>query len=227
MYETFAPVPRPVKIEYCPCCFTPAEEQALLTPAPLRRLPAGALEPYASHAMMTVGGPADFRYFLPRLLEVGCARGFAWPDLEVLLGHLRRAEWLRWAGEERAAVRDFLHALWSQTLAERPGAAESDTVLCAIGNAEDDLTPYLEEWRNRLAEPAAATQLHHLLSMGRRTRRGTTWLANAFWQERAAQAGQVLAWLTGDDLRQAVTEAFDAADAEPALQTLADVEGLL
>jgi hypothetical protein len=174
LYEVFGRVPRPTAIEYCPHCFLADEEQALLAPVPLRELPIEALQPYAANVMMTVGGTADFRYFLPRIFEVACTEGFDWPDLESVFSRLRFAAWPEWDQAEQAAVRGLFAAFWAQ-----PGAGfDAADVLCAIGNAEDDLTPYLDGRDPLISGDLVARSL-----------------TNPFWVDREAQAEQVLAWL--------------------------------
>lgn len=221
LYDVLALVPRPAAIDYCGCCFTPDEERALLADVPLRRLSVEALRPYAANVIFTVGGPADFRHFLPRILEIACTEGFGWPDLEPLLSRLRYAGWHQWQPEEHAAVRAFLTAVWEEALTG--DGEDPDIALCAIGNAEDDLTPYLSARASHIAAPetrtAASAELRDLLTHGCRTDRGVRRLANAFWQDRSEQEQQVLAWLTGAELVRAV---FDGDDAE-ALTDLAQL----
>ncbi|AVT31758.1 hypothetical protein C6361_22360 [Plantactinospora sp. BC1] len=211
LHVVFGGVPRPSAIDSCPCCFTPDDERKLLAPVPLAELTADDLGDYAAVVLFTVGGVADYRYFLPRMLEIGCTEGFLWPDLEPLLGRLRHAGWRSWPAGERHAVRELLAALWAEVLADDPAAVHDvDTVLCAVGNVEDDLTPYLAEWARQLARPTAAAALFDLLAHHCRPA-GTTWrLGNAFWAERGSQAAQVSAWLAGADLRRAVTAALGA-----------------
>jgi hypothetical protein len=226
LYAAFAAVPRPAEIEYCPCCFTADEESALLASAELRQLPVDVLRPYAANVMLTVGGVDDLRYFTPRILEIACTVGFNWPDLEPIAGRLRMAGWRHWPSDQPHAVRGALQTLWSTTLATFPVTPDIDTVLCALGNAEDDLDPYLTMWSAALRHPPAAEHLRDLLSNGVRwNRRTMDWrLANAFWDGRD---GRVLGWLAGAGIRHAVAEAFACADTEKALQTLADVDDLL
>jgi hypothetical protein len=181
LYGTFARVPRPRTIDYCPCCFSRDEERALLAPVPLRHLPSVALQPYAADVMLTVGAVADFRYFLPRLLEIACDDGFGWPDMEPLFSRLRIARWSAWQDEERIAVQVFLRAAWdSVRVGDLEESYHAETVLCAVGNVEEDLAPYLATWSSTLARPTAAAQLRHLLQYGSRLDGTTRRLINAF-----------------------------------------------
>jgi hypothetical protein len=224
LYVAFSGVHRPSVIEYCSCCFSADEERALLAPVALRQLSVDVLRPYAFDVLLTVGDIDDFRYFLPRILEVACTVGFNGPDLEPLAGRLARAQWLDWPAAEQVAVRDVLSALWATTLAAFPGEWDVDTVLCALGNAEEDLRPYLAQWMAELRRSPASAHLLDFLRYGARRNIAGWELTNAFW---GSKGGPVEAWLAGTDVRRAVADAFTVTEEEFALQVLADVNDLL
>ncbi|MFG2248893.1 hypothetical protein [Spirillospora sp. NPDC048823] len=82
LYAAFADVPRPAELHGCPCCVAADEGRPLLA-APLRDLTAEDLARYAAKALNTWGGPQEFRYFTPRLLELAAddqrlRGGFQW-----------------------------------------------------------------------------------------------------------------------------------------------------
>ncbi|WP_353543535.1 hypothetical protein, partial [Deinococcus xinjiangensis] len=81
VYAAFASVPRPKKIEGCPCCTTP-ERLAALTAGPLRSLDEELLSWYGFKSMTTIGDEQDYLYFIPRLLE-SLDWGFSSPDPEM------------------------------------------------------------------------------------------------------------------------------------------------
>jgi hypothetical protein len=226
LYAAFAHMPRPAKIDYCPHCFTEDEERALLAPVELRQIPIDVLRPYAADVMLTVGGIDDLRYFLPRILEIACTVEFQWPDLEPVASRLRIAGWQDWPATETAAVRGVLQALWATTLATFPSTLDIETVLCAIGNAEDDVDPYLISWAAALHDPPAAAHLRELLHGGARWDQHIAgWrLRDEFWDGRDSQ---VATWLAGPDLRRAVADAITTVDAEQTLQVLEGIDDML
>jgi hypothetical protein len=226
LYVAFAAETKPADIHACPCCVSREQVAALLGPEDLRALPAETVADYASHAITTVGSASDFRYFLPRLLQLAVTEGFDWPDLEIAVGRLRLAGWTGWEPDQQRAVRDVLRALWDQTLRQHPVSPDADTVLCAIGNAEDDLTPYLAAWAFllRTGDAAPAEHLSDLLNWSARVENGRWRLRNAFWNRRD---GQVSEWLAAGSTRAAVLAGFDAATSEPALTALADIAALI
>lgn len=235
LYVAFAREPRPVDLEHCPCCVSDDQIDELLRSGSRRTMPADAVADYATHALTTVGSAADFRYFLPRVLEVAVTGGAGGAhrahradlvDLELVCGRLRTAGWTDWSGDEQHAVRHLLKMLWEQTLQAYPGRLALDTVLCAIGNAEDDLTEYLAAWGTalRTGQAAPAQQLSDLVSWSARVVNGRWRLRNAYWDNRD---GQVAAWLAAESTRDAVVAGFDAATDEAALAVLAELAVLL
>jgi hypothetical protein len=120
---------------------------------------------YAFKAMTTFGDAADFKHFLPRLLELiarelqgGEALGF---DEEILGLKIALAEYATWPPAERAAVERFFMAAWRVTLATFPSMPAPQTLLCTVAQfaSADDLAPYLVTWRQTLTRPA----LFHLV----------------------------------------------------------------
>ncbi len=226
LYVAFAGEVRPSDIEHCPCCISDEQVDELLRSSNLRTMPADAVADYATYALTTVGSLADFRYFLPRVLQVAVTDGVDWLDLELVCGRLRLAGWTDWSGDEQPAVRHLLNVLWEQTLHEYPSRLALDTVLCAIGKAEADLTDHLTAWNAALrqGDAAPAQHLSDLVSWNARVVNGRWRLRNAYWDNRD---GQVVAWLAAESTHDAIVAGFDAATSEPALAALAELAGLL
>ncbi|MCD0447198.1 hypothetical protein LO763_26635 [Glycomyces sp. A-F 0318] len=223
LYTVFGRIPRPVVIEACSHCFDEREMNALLKPVPLRDLSAEALLPYTGSVLSTVGEVADFQYFLPRMFEIVCTDD-TWPDLAYLAGRLAVAGWTNWDAEEQAALRDLLHAYWRQTLASLSSPWDADNVLEAIGNAELDLGPYLDEWASALRDPPAAAQLRGLMQYSTRPLNHDFHRSNTTLDK---QHDQFVRWLHGSELRAALNDAFATAETQEARQTLTDIDELL
>ncbi|MBF6176958.1 hypothetical protein [Nocardia otitidiscaviarum] len=183
LYDVFARVPRPDVIDGCPHCVAPDEGRRLLD-EPIRSLTPEALARYAAKAMSTWGGVDDFRYLLPRLLELAADDAFAYPDPEIVFGKLEYGRWLEWPAAERVAIERFLCAWWRDTLASYPTLPSADTVLCSIAATGLDLEPFLAEWAASDG-PAAQAQLLELAA-------GREW-RSSYWS--GAAAGRLDAWL--------------------------------
>lgn len=156
LYRTFS-VPRPSIIHGCPCCIAERGVDILLT-TPLRDIPALALWSYVSGVFLTVGDARDFRYLLPRILEVSAFEPDNANNPEIVLGKLSLADWVAWSSAEIQAVRDFVHTWFDHALLTDLIEAEqgwigcnAEAVLCGAARAELSLAPYLA----RLSEPKA------------------------------------------------------------------------
>jgi hypothetical protein len=102
-----------------PCCIPHCMDQAeldVLGQKPLREITAEELRPFAANLLSTCGEVEDFKFALPRLFECSSQYLFAYPDPELMFGHLHQAEWRSWPPGERRAVEDFLNAWWKLEL---------------------------------------------------------------------------------------------------------------
>jgi hypothetical protein len=131
------------------------DSQALLS-KPLRSLTNDDLSKFATCVLLTVGTEDDFRYFLPRILELLILDEFSWPDPEVLLARLPDADWSNWDKEERTVLTDLFSAIIISLAnsSENP-TWDIDDWICGIARCVDDILPYLEP----LLELSACEQL--------------------------------------------------------------------
>ncbi len=219
LYEVFA---RYVARRNMPRWGMTQEEIDHLCVTPLTDLTPGNLAEYVVHAVTTVGEAADFKHFLPRVLEL-LYWGQETTDPEVLIGKLSYSDWHQWPDAEQEAVHEFLLAWWKHILSRDPTALEFrvtiDSCLSAIGLAEDDLAPFLDYWRSR----DDANPLRHLAAMVdtnydalmRHGRLGNSWL-----RERRKQMGQIQKWLLSPQTGEALERAFFAHSDAPFAQEL-------
>jgi hypothetical protein len=163
VYRLFA-TPAPLTIEGCPCCLATRGVDVLLT-TPLRALTGEALWRYVSGVFYTVGSERDFRYLLPRILDVAINDPGNSNNTEIVLGKLKLANWQSWPADERSAIETLVEAWFERALANDPVEAaegwvgwEAESVLCGAARAGLPLTRLIE----RLQEPAAATVLADL-----------------------------------------------------------------
>lgn len=209
LYAVFAGYPLAHHVAGCPCCVD-LKDQRDLHAAPLRHLTTAHLKHYAFSALYTWGTVDDFKHFLPRLLELTAGgRSVGDVDLEVTYAKLAYADWTTWPDAERKAIDDFLRANWLLTLSVFPPAHETaDSVICAIGRAVNDLTPYLQTW-----EQGNSTAFRHLADMlcEQGTALSQNRLRNAFWDDRPDQMRQVIDWLKTPSLAKRVEDSYFAS----------------
>ena len=153
--------PAPPTIDGCPCCISTRSTDVLLT-TPLQQISGQALWRYVSGAFFTVGDQRDFRYLLPRILEISVCDPGNSIDPEIVLGKLRLAEWRTWKLDEQRAIEELVDAWFEQAfesdlaeVAEGWFGWNAESVLCGAARAGMPL----DRWLVRLSEPDAALVL--------------------------------------------------------------------
>ncbi|WP_170170342.1 hypothetical protein [Hymenobacter perfusus] len=111
---------------------------------PLADLTKAQLQRYAFKAMTTWGDAADFRYFLPRLLELSL-RPDADIEKETLFGKMELANWTSWPAAEQAAVRDMLVAWWAHHIQQECFFEEE--LLGWLIRLTGSIEPLLQAWQ--------------------------------------------------------------------------------
>jgi hypothetical protein len=206
LYAAFATVPRPRHIAGCACCVDEKGVDVLLS-KPLRELTPDELSAYAASVFLTVGSEADFRYFLPRILEIAVGEPGWWPDWEVVGRALADSRWQEWTASEKAAVVTLLDAEFAECcerkspLNEGLDGSRIDGFLCCLSRSGLDIGPYL----TRLAsKPAAVLAMFDWNSQHILQRR----LTNQFWEDDHAGAARVLAWFYSPEISGQIKEAY-------------------
>jgi hypothetical protein len=177
LYRVFS-APTPRLIDGCPCCLEKRGVDVLLT-TPLRQLTGQALWSYVSGVFYTVGSEEDFRYLLPRILDIAVHDPNNSNDAEIVLCKVGLANWQAWSPQEREAIWAFVDAWFEHALRFDVAAAaegdvgwEAEGVLCGAARGNFPL----ETWLARLQEPDAAPVLLDL--KGRSPDR-----LSAFWED--------------------------------------------
>jgi hypothetical protein len=234
VYAAFDSCPKPARVAGCPHC-RPSDSDCELLRDPARLLTPETLDPYLYTAITTWGTAGDFRYFAPRILALAVTEQFPDINLEIVLGKFRLAGWLQWPAAQLGSVSALFEHYWTLSLAAYPGPRPIDEVLCALGNAVDDVQPMLDRWVEHTTAPAAPTadpdaaarHLRDFVAGGITEARRKHRLSNGFWRARPGQQAQVLDWLLSPELRGAVEAAFYRADGTPAADPLAETHELL
>lgn len=149
LYETFAVYSLRPHIEGCPCCVTEDNQKSIQSKT-LKLLRSDELNYFAFKSMTTWGTVADFKHFLPRLLELIAfdPENFFWSET-VIGSKLNYANYDKWQAEEKAAVEEYLVCLWSYILANYPSPSiEPSEFIDSVGEVFEDLTLWLDIWQN-------------------------------------------------------------------------------
>jgi hypothetical protein len=207
----------------CPHCVGD-DDQRDLRRVPLRELTGDDLEHYAVKAISTWGDADDLRHFLPRLLELA-AHGDLTVEVATVVGKLRLAGWSRWPRDQRDAIEAFAGAWWRRTLTMFPAPDDAATVLHAVAQATEDLTPFLSAWLDPPTEPAARHLAAFVDDLAHSVRHRPSGLVlRGWWHD---QPAQLLTWLARPALRDTLENAFfDAGSAPVAAEMSAAVDQL-
>lgn len=236
LYEALAVYPLRDRIPFCPCCGSQSEE-AGLHEVPLRELSPSLLAPYARGAAWgTWGTLADFKHFLPRLLELLAwedLAGHGWPDAGDLFKRLRSFDgvrdpsWETWPESERQAVGNYLDALWrfvtvhhdpvlasvwdeseARSCPDQHYRYQAGAVLDWLVQAASDVTPYVRALVRAPEEPA----LRNLIEL-------IDWYAeaDALDRDRPVQVDQIRGSLASASTAARLWAAASSAEASPAL----------
>lgn len=201
LYTTFASYPLRDVITGCIHCLQQTDVDHLHA-VPLRLLTKEDLEGFlGNNAAGTVGDALDFKHFLPRLLEL-----VAWEEAEYSLVFLpetvstgvSRHGYATWPQAEQQALRTFCLAWWQAVLATAPRQffrrdERVETILCAVSQFTEDVTPYLAAWR-RTRSGTALTQLWVFIRYHLMDTNAERWM-NPWWGGRERQWQQVEAWV--------------------------------
>jgi hypothetical protein len=195
VYSAFTQSGLPQPIVVCPCCVSEAELK-VMTGTKLRDLTWAQLEHYLSAVFLTSGAPKDFRYFLPRLLDLNAHVKWDFEsDWEILLGKLALGEWQTWPARERETLMEFLRAYCEDLIAaQNADGSEIDSLLCGLARGGIDLTEFLK----RLAQPdaeAAFFALHDQNAVS--LMKGK--LANSFWKDHRPAGEPIRHWLLSEE----------------------------
>lgn len=209
VYAVFATSPKPVEITGCPCCVKPGAYCALVE-LPLRQLTEEDLGAYGTKALTTVGSVADFRYLLPRLLDLCLHAPDGYPGCEILFSKLHLAKWQDWPVVERVAVEQLCQAVFDHALEthlddlrnmtwdaetqypidpeHRFEAGEPMLWLCAFALARLPLEPFLDKLAMPAYEPVLIRSYYDSGPASGREMQGS------FWQDNPAALQQVIDW---------------------------------
>jgi hypothetical protein len=187
LYAAFAEEVKPSSIEACPCCVG-EKELCDLVKTPLRQLTPEQLSSYASSVFLTAGSEEDFRYLIPRILDISIHDQTFWPDHEVICKSLANGRWLTWPEPLRASIMNVFSAALEKAISNDDGW-KADELICGFGLSGMDLHPFLKRLE---ADDAKKTLIgfyernSHSLMKGK--------LSNNFWAKHKAESAPVIDW---------------------------------
>lgn len=202
LYDAFAHEPKPWIIDACPCCLSP-EELKVLVQTPLRQLTADQLSKYASSVFLTAGSEPDYRYLLPRILDLSLHGAFSWPDHEVVGKSLANAHWSLWPTPLRDSITQAFLAALEQAIPNHSGW-EVDELICGFALTGMDIAPFLTRLE---AADAEQTLIEFYERNAPALRKGS--LANNFWESHETEAAPLIAWFGSAKIMTTINTHYD------------------
>lgn len=199
LYAAFLDVPKPSGIEGCPCCVDRKAICTLLS-KPVHELTGRELASYSASAFLTVGGEADYLYFLPRIVEIGCTEAGWWPDIEVTGRAIGETHPMEWPAKRKQALIEVLHSVVQQAITEEEGWT-IDQWICAIAKMGFEVLPFLEQ---------IATSSNALLAYYERNAQSLIKqkLGNSFWEREDPGYQTVLSWFQSPGVCQTILDGY-------------------
>lgn len=212
LYLTFAEYPLPKWTDPC-MHYHDKDEELLLHNKPLRDLGPDDLETYVWDALLTWGSEDTFKHFLPRIFELTVE--YEWTiNPEIIIDKLHHGDWHKWPEEEQESVSAYLMAVWQMILSEESFEISVEEWLCAVGQAVDDLAPFLDSWYQNAGLPSrhklAEFIFNSFNTLGIRRK-----FVSEYWSDRHEQAEQVISWLIQPASSVILEQAFYEYSSEP------------
>ena len=166
------------------------ELAASMAATELHALGTETLAVYAFKAITTMGDLDDFKYFLPRMLEL-YARDPAWQEhLTNLPAKLAGLVWRTWPEPEPEVLETFFRQLWQTTRTTFPSVIPIQELLDDLLAVGFDLDAVLADWQ--LLEPAT----------------GPRQLAELVLEVDADHRPRLLSWLAGHGVAARLEDAY-------------------
>jgi hypothetical protein len=114
-YKLFSGYKITGNLDVCSCCVS-EEEQAELIKTPLERVSQEVLSVYNNSAMAEVININEFKYFLPRILELIAEFKFPSHSVEITLSRIGYISLENWSEEEVVFLRKFMESFFKECL---------------------------------------------------------------------------------------------------------------
>ncbi|MCC5917876.1 MAG: hypothetical protein JJU02_11190 [Cryomorphaceae bacterium] len=149
IYEIFAKYQGLSKLEGSPLYRDIDDWNKALRSKKLRELSEDDLSRFVGKVILTWGDENDFRYYLPRILELTAQLKTPY-DIRTLYSRLEIANWKDWDIQEQKAINDFTIELWNSLLTDNSDLAEREfkDYFHAIANFYPDFNEVLKAWES-------------------------------------------------------------------------------
>ncbi len=191
----------------------------------LRELTDEDLALFAGKVLLTWGDENDYRYYLPRILELTAELKTPY-DIWTLYSRLEDASWKTWEIDEQNAINDFTRELWNSILNDPSEHAswEFKDYFHAITNFYPDFSDILKIWKKN----ESFASIKHLTNYVLEERHNLfdQNFINCF-EKNTKHIEEFKAWLTSENILKKIEKAFYENETSAIAEQISWVEQLL
>jgi hypothetical protein len=146
-YKLFSSYKITGKLDVCSCCVS-EEEQAELIKTPLEKVSLETLRVYNNSATAEVIDINEFKYFLPRILELIAELKSPSHSVEITLSRISYTSLENWSNAEVAFLRKFMESFFRECLTQYPfiGFENLCNVIIMFSKTNFDITWTVKLW---------------------------------------------------------------------------------
>ena len=174
---------------------------------------------------MTWGDENDYRFYLPRILELTSELKTPY-DIWTIYSRLEDAKWKTWNADEQAALNDFTIELWNNLLIDNSEKAEWEfkDYFHAIAYFHPDFTEILKVWEINNSF-ASIKHLTNYIFEERQHLFDNNYIDSI--EKNTKNIEQFKTWLTSDNILKKIEKAFYDIENKEIAERLSWVEQIL
>lgn len=206
LYDTFAKYQGLSKLEGSPIYDDLETWNMQLRSKKLRELTDDDLSLFAGKVILTWGDENDYRFYLPRILELTAELKTPY-DIWTLYSRLEDANWKTWNTEEQTAICEFTIELWNNLLNNNSEKAEWEfkDYFHSLAYFYPDFSEILKVWETNDSF-SSIKHLTHYLFEERQHLFDNNYIDSI--EKNTKNIEQFKTWLTSDNILKKIEKAF-------------------
>lgn len=225
LYDIFAKYQGLSKLEGSPLYDDLETWNKQLRSKKLRELTDDDLSLFAGKVILTWGDENDYRFYLPRILELTAELKTPY-DIWTLYSRLEDANWKTWNDDEQTAISDFTIELWNNLLTDNSEKAEWEfkDYFHSIAYFYPDFSEILKVWETNDSF-ASIKHLTNYIFEERQHLFDNNYLDSI--EKNTKNIEQFKTWLTSDNILNKIEKAFYDNEKSEIAERLSWVEQIL
>jgi hypothetical protein len=180
-YDLFACHKLNGKLDVCSCCVSEEEQKQLLS-VPVEKIPSDLLSVYNTSAMPEKIDVVEYKYFLPRILELISEFNFPAHSIEITLNRMAYLKPGEWSTEEAAFLEKYMKSFFKKCLTKYPSSDFEDleAVIIMLSKTGFDISWTSKIWEEAKEFGALMHFVQTIASGVKMTRKGNLSIDNPF-----------------------------------------------